>query len=132
MASAPVLSVVVPVFNEEPILDVLHHRVTDVLERWGEPFELVLVDDGSEDGSWEQMTALAARDPRVVLVRLSRNFGHQIAITAGVDASRGEAVVLMDADLQDPPEIVLDMIARWREGYDVVYGRRTRREGESW
>ncbi len=131
MASAPVLSVVVPVFNEEPILDVLHHRVVDVLERWGEPFELVLVDDGSRDGSWDRMTALAARDPRLVLVRLSRNFGHQIAITAGVDAARGEAVVVMDADLQDPPEVVLELVARWREGFDVVHARRRRREHDS-
>jgi len=95
-------------------------------------YEVLFVDDGSRDGSWERMEALAAADPRVVLVRLSRNFGHQIAITAGVDAARGEAVALIDADLQDPPEVLIDMIARWREGYDVVYGRRTRRRGETW
>jgi polyisoprenyl-phosphate glycosyltransferase len=132
MQSGPTLSIVVPVFNEEAILDTLHARVVAALERSAERFELVLVDDGSRDGSWEKMTAAAARDPRVVLVRLSRNFGHQVAITAGVDAARGEAVVLMDADLQDPPEVIPEMIARWRAGYDVVYGRRSRRLGESW
>ena len=132
MTISPTVSVVVPVYNEEPIVETLHRRLAHTLERSGESFELVLVDDGSTDASWERMRAVAERDPRVVLVRLSRNFGHQIAITAGVDAARGEAVVLMDADLQDPPEVVLEMIARWREGYDVVYGRRTRRHGEGW
>jgi dolichol-phosphate mannosyltransferase len=129
--SAPVLSVVVPVFDEEPILEVLHRRLTEVLARSGETFELVLVDDGSRDGSLAKMLALAAADARVRVVQLSRNFGHQIAITAGVDAARGAAVVLIDADLQDPPEVILEMLARWREGYDVVYGRRSRRRGET-
>jgi glycosyltransferase involved in cell wall biosynthesis len=131
MSSQPVLSVVVPVYNEEPLVELLHQRVVEVLERSGESFELVLVDDGSRDRSWEKMCAAAAADARVVLVRLSRNFGHQIAISAGIDAARGEAVVLMDADLQDPPEVILEMVARWREGYDVVYGQRTHRAGES-
>lgn len=129
---SPVLSVVVPAYNEEDSLETLHRRVTEVLDRTGEPFELVLVDDGSRDRTWERMRELQARDPRVVLVRLSRNFGHQIAVTAGIDAARGQAVVLMDADLQDPPEVVPEMLARWREGNDVVYGRRTRRLGETW
>ena len=132
MSSTPTVSVVVPVFNEAEVLDVLHRRLTETLERSGESFELVLVDDGSRDGSWERMERLAAADRRVVLVRLSRNFGHQMAITAGVDAARGQAVALIDADLQDPPEVLLEMIARWREGFDVVYGRRTRRRGETW
>jgi dolichol-phosphate mannosyltransferase len=96
------------------------------------PCEVVLVDDGSRDRSWEKMLALAGRDPRFALVRLSRNFGHQIAITAGLDHARGEAVVVMDADLQDPPEVVLEMLARWRAGADVVYGRRSARGGETW
>jgi len=132
MPSQPVVSIVVPVFDEEPLLEILHRRVVETLERSGESFELVLVDDGSRDGSWDKMCALAARDPRLVLVRLSRNFGQQVAITAGIDAARGEAVVLMDGDLQDPPEVVLEMIALWRGGYDVVYGRRSRRHGENW
>ncbi len=91
----------------------------------------MLVDDGSRDGSWEHMQDLAAREPRIVLVKLSRNFGHQIALTAGLDHACGQAVVVMDADLQDPPEVVARMLALWREGYDVVYGRRIRRLGES-
>jgi len=128
----PTLSIVVPVFNEEAVLETLHRRIVAALQRSGETFELVLVDDGSRDGSWEKMRQLAAQDARVTLVRLSRNFGHQIAVTAGIDAALGEAVVLMDADLQDPPEVLLEMIARWREGYDVVYGRRTCRRGETW
>jgi polyisoprenyl-phosphate glycosyltransferase len=130
-SSHPAVSVVVPIFDEEPIVELLHRRVLETMERSGETWELVLVDDGSRDGSWEKMKALAALDARIVLVRLSRNFGHQLASTAGVDAALGEAVVLMDADLQDPPEVILEMVARWREGYDVVYGRRTSRRGES-
>jgi dolichol-phosphate mannosyltransferase len=132
MHSNPVVSIVVPVFNEEDVLDLLYQRIVDTLEECGESFELVLVDDGSQDKSWDIMCRLSLHDSRVVLVRLSRNFGHQVAITAGVDAARGSAVVLMDADLQDPPEVVVEMIALWRRGYDVVYGRRSCRHGESW
>ena len=128
----PVLSVVVPIYNEAPNIDLMHARLVEALEPTGETFELVLVDDGSRDESWEKMAAVAKRDPRVVLVRLSRNFGHQIAVTAGVDATRGEAVVLIDADLQDPPEVIPQMMAAWREGYDVVYGQRAVRHGETW
>lgn len=130
MGASVTLSVVVPVYNEAAGLDALHERLTSTLQRAALPYEIVLVDDGSRDGSWERMTELARRDPRLVLVRLSRNFGHQIAITAGLDHARGEAVVVMDADLQDPPEVVPRMIERWRAGYDVVYGRRERRLGE--
>ncbi len=130
MTASVTLSVVVPVFNEAAGLDALHERLTATLERAGLSYEIVLVDDGSRDDSWQRMAALAARDPRLVLVRLSRNFGHQIAITAGFDHACGEAVVVMDADLQDPPEVVPGMIERWRAGYDVVYGRRERRLGE--
>ena len=130
MGASVTLSVVVPVYDEAAGLDALHERLTSTLQRAALPYEIVLVDDGSRDGSWERMTELARRDPRLVLVRLSRNFGHQIAITAGLDHARGEAVVVMDADLQDPPEVVPRMIERWRAGYDVVYGRRERRLGE--
>jgi dolichol-phosphate mannosyltransferase len=130
---APItLSVVIPVFNEEESLQALHQRLGSALERAGVSYEIVLVDDGSRDRSWERMCMLADLDPRYSLVRLSRNFGHQIAITAGVDQARGDAVVIMDADLQDPPEVVLEMLARWRDGADVVYGRRRHREGETW
>jgi dolichol-phosphate mannosyltransferase len=132
MHNQPVVSIIVPVFNEEEILEMLYRRTVEALEGFGEPFELVLVDDGSDDKSWEKMCGMAACDTRLVLVRLSRNFGHQVAITAGIDAARGDAVVLMDADLQDPPEVVPEMLALWRGGYDVVYGRRSCRHGESW
>ena len=132
MHNQPAVSIIVPVFNEEEILEMLYRRTVEALELCGEPFELVLVDDGSDDKSWEKMCGMAACDTRLVLVRLSRNFGHQVAITAGIDAARGDAVVLMDADLQDPPEVVPEMLALWRSGYDVVYGRRSCRHGESW
>jgi dolichol-phosphate mannosyltransferase len=94
-------------------------------------YEIVLVDDGSTDASWDRMLALAPSDPHLRLVRLSRNFGHQAALTAGLEAARGDAVVLIDADLQDPPELIPILVAKWREGFDVVYGLRTRREGET-
>jgi len=125
----PTLSVVAPVFNEEEILEELHRRVAAAIPDLD--FELVLVDDGSTDGSWERMLALAAADARLRLVRLSRNFGHQSALTAGLDAARGDAIVLIDADLQDPPEVIPQLVAKWREGYDVVYGVRIDREGET-
>jgi dolichol-phosphate mannosyltransferase len=130
MGASVTLSVVVPVFNEAAGLDALHQRLTSTLRPTGVPYEIVLVDDGSRDGSWERMADLAERDPHLVLVRLSRNFGHQIAITAGLDHASGEAVVVMDADLQDPPEVVPRMLERWRAGYDVIYGRREKRLGE--
>jgi polyisoprenyl-phosphate glycosyltransferase len=124
------LSVVVPVFNEEDTLRELHGRLSAALppvEAW----EVILVDDGSIDASWQLMRELAAADPRVRLVRLSRNFGHQAAITAGLEASRGEAVVVIDADLQDPPELIPELVSRWRDGYDVVYAVRSERAGEN-
>lgn len=127
-----VLSVVAPVYNEVTILDRFHERTTAALESIpGLDYEIVLVDDGSSDGSWQRMLELSARDPKVVLARLARNFGHQIAITAGVDIASGDAVVIIDADLQDPPEVIARMVERWREGYDVVYGVRSSRTGET-
>jgi len=127
----PELSVVVPIYNEEEVLPALSERLLPVLERTGCSWELVLVNDGSADRSWELMQQLQRGEPRVTLVNFSRNFGHQIAITAGMDHARGDAVVVMDADLQDPPEVLGAMIERWREGYDVVYGVRTEREQET-
>jgi polyisoprenyl-phosphate glycosyltransferase len=124
-----VISVVAPVFNEHGTLPELHRRLTDVLGPLGE-YEIVLVDDGSSDGSWDTLLELASRDAHLRLLRLSRNFGHQAALSAGLDAARGEAIVLMDADLQDPPEVIPQLVAKWRDGFDVVYAIRDVREGE--
>lgn len=127
----PTYSFVVPVLDEAGTLAELHRRVSGVMEKLDGPAELVIVDDGSTDATWEIVSDLASRDPRLRPVRLSRNWGHQVAITAGIDHARGDAVVIMDGDLQDPPEVVLDMAARWREGFHVVYARRSTRSGES-
>jgi glycosyltransferase involved in cell wall biosynthesis len=126
-----VISIVAPVFNEIELLPEFHRRVREVMEGLGEPWELVLVDDGSRDGSTEAIRELAQKDDHVRPVIFSRNFGHQIAITAGLDYSSGRAVVIMDADLQDPPEVVPELVEKWREGYEVVYAVRVEREGET-
>jgi len=123
------LSVVAPVYNEQELVEAFHARVCAALE--GIPFELVLVDDGSTDATPELLAELAARDPRVRVLGLSRNFGHQTAITAGLDHAGGDAVVMIDADLQDPPELIPEMLARWRSGVDIVYAVRHRRDGET-
>ncbi len=129
----PTFSVVVPVYNERENLPELYRRVRAVMESLGEPWELVPVDDGSTDGSTEYLRELRKKDPEHVRpVILARNFGHQLAVTAGLDYARGRAVILMDADLQDPPEVIPQLVEKWREGYDVVYAVRQRREGESW
>ncbi|HEX8994766.1 MAG TPA: glycosyltransferase family 2 protein [Ktedonobacterales bacterium] len=127
----PVYSIVAPVYNEEESLMAFYARVVAVMERLGEPFDLTLVDDGSRDRSWEIMRGLVQRDRRVHLVRFSRNFGHQMALSAGLEYARGQAVILLDADLQDPPEVIPQLIARWREGGEVVYARRVSRRGET-
>ncbi len=128
----PTLSVIAPVYNEEPVLHELHRRVQAVMDGIGEPWELILVDDGSRDRSAAIIAELHALDPRVKGISFSRNFGFQVAVTAGLDHAQGEAIILTDADLQDPPEVIPDMVAQWRAGYDVVYGVRTEREGETW
>jgi len=128
----PIYSIIAPIFNEAASLPELYRRISEVMETTGEPWELVLVNDGSTDSSADIIRELARQDERVRPVIFARNFGHQIAVTAGLDYSRGEAVIIIDADLQDPPEVILDLIARWREGYEVVYAVRTEREGESW
>ncbi|MGD0003743.1 MAG: glycosyltransferase family 2 protein [Anaerolineaceae bacterium] len=128
----PTFSIVVPVFNEVESLPELYRRVTETMASTGETWELILVDDGSRDGSTEIIRNLGKQDMHVRPVIFARNFGHQIAITAGLDYSEGQAVVVMDADLQDPPEVVLELIAKWREGYQVAYAVRAEREGESW
>jgi glycosyltransferase involved in cell wall biosynthesis len=126
------VSVIAPVFNEEVALPELYRRVREVLDGVGESWELVLVNDGSRDRSPEIMRDLHSRDERVKVVDFARNFGHQIAITAGTDYARGDVVIVMDADLQDPPEVILDLLAKWREGYEVVYAVRSARKGETW
>jgi dolichol-phosphate mannosyltransferase len=127
--SLDLLSVVAPVYNEEPLIEEFYARICSALE--GLPFELVLVDDGSSDASAVLLHQLASGDPRVRVVYLSRNFGHQTALTAGLDHARGDAVVMLDADLQDPPELIPRMLDHWRAGCDVVYAVRQQREGES-
>ena len=123
------LSVVAPIYNEEATILHFYERVCNALE--GLEFELVLVDDGSRDGSAAALEQIAAGDPRVRVVYLSRNFGHQTALTAGLDHACGDAVVMLDADLQDPPELIVRMLDHWRAGCDVVYAVREKREGES-
>ena len=128
----PTFSVVAPVFNEEVLVTEFCQRTAAALETLGEPFEIVLVNDGSRDRSLELMHAAHAADPRVKILSFSRNFGHQLAITAGADYATGQAVVVIDSDLQDPPEVIPTLIAKWREGYEVVYAVREEREGETW
>jgi glycosyltransferase involved in cell wall biosynthesis len=128
----PTFSIIAPVFNEMGNLDILYTRIKEVMDSTGEEWELVLVDDGSSDGSTDKIRELGQQDACVRPVIFARNFGHQLAVTAGLDYSRGDAVVIIDADLQDPPEVILDMIQKWREGYQVVYAVRTEREGETW
>lgn len=124
-------SIVIPVLDEKDTLPELARRLGPVMDQLDGPCEAVLVDDGSSDGSFEVMRQLHDADPRVRALRLSRNFGHQIAITAGLEHARGSAVVIMDADLQDPPEVVLALAQKWREGFEVVYAVRDERAGES-
>ena len=128
----PVLTLVLPIYNEEEVIPILHDRLQTFLRTLGVDAEVLFVNDGSKDSSLPLLRELAAKDPRYQVLSFSRNFGHQSAITAGVEYARGKAVVVMDADLQDPPEVVVEMLARWREGYDVVYGKRRSREGETW
>ena len=130
--ATPTFTIIAPVFNEKESLPFLYQRVKEVMDSTGEPWELVLVDDGSRDGYTDEIRSLAAHDKRVRPVIFARNFGHQIAVTAGLDYSRGQAVVIIDADLQDPPEVILEMIQKWREGFEVVFAVRADREGETW
>jgi dolichol-phosphate mannosyltransferase len=132
---APILSLVLPIYNEEEIIPELDRRLraffadvgSDVAESW----EVIFVNDGSKDSSLGLLKALADSEPRYKIISFARNFGHQMAITAGMDRANGDAVVVMDADLQDPPEVVKQMVARWREGFDVVFAIRSRRHGET-
>lgn len=124
-------SIIVPVYNEELVVEASYQRLKEVMDTTGESYELIFVNDGSRDKTAEMVAELCTRDENVRLINFSRNFGHQTAITAGMDNSSGQAVVVIDADLQDPPEVILDMIKKWKEGYDVVYGKRLKRKGET-
>jgi glycosyltransferase involved in cell wall biosynthesis len=130
-ATMSVYSIIAPVFNEEATLPHFYQRLVAVMEEIGEPFELLFINDGSQDGSYQKMLELHAKDPRVRIIDFSRNFGHQIAISAGLDYARGQAVIIMDTDLQDPPEVIPRLIARWKDGAEVVYAQRATREGET-
>jgi polyisoprenyl-phosphate glycosyltransferase len=130
----PTLTLVIPIFNEEAVIPELERRVKSTFASIGsaiEDWEVVFVDDGSSDASPALLRAMCSAEPRFKLVAFARNFGHQAAITAGLDVAAGESVVIMDADLQDPPEVIAAMVAKWREGWDVVYAVRVNRQGES-
>ena len=128
----PTYSLIVPIYNEEQTLPELYRRLCGVMADLAEPVELILVNDGSRDRSLDIMRDLAQRDARICYLSLARNFGHQVAVTAGLNFARGQAVAVLDADLQDPPELILDMVKQWQAGYQVVYAQRVRRRKESW
>jgi dolichol-phosphate mannosyltransferase len=125
------VSIVIPVYNEEAVIPLLVERLASLIEGMPAPVEVIFVNDGSSDRSLERLQEAASRDPRFKVIGLARNFGHQLAATAGLDAAQGDAIVLMDADLQDPPEIIPEMLGEYQRGYDVVYARRTARQGET-
>lgn len=124
-------SVVVPMFNEEEVIEHTYHRLKQVMDCAEEEYEIIFVNDGSRDRTSEIVAGICRKDSNVKLIEFSRNFGHQVAISAGMDYASGRCVVIIDADLQDPPELILEMIRKWREGYEVVYGKRLKRKGES-
>lgn len=130
-AARGLLSVVIPCHNEEAVIEATHERLAEVLATTGMDFEIIYVDDGSRDATAALLERIAARDGRVTVIELSRNFGQQAATSAGLAAARGDAIVITDADLQDPPEVIPEMVAAWRKGADVAYGRRRRRAGET-
>lgn len=126
------ISAVIPCFNEAEVLHLTYAALTEAVKTWGDSVEIIFVDDGSSDDTWSIIESLSRRDARVRGVRFSRNFGQQAATQAGLEQARGNAVVVLDADLQDPPSLVEQMLAKWREGYDVVYAQRKQRHGETW
>jgi glycosyltransferase involved in cell wall biosynthesis len=130
-AEHPIYSIVAPVFNEAETLPHFYERVIRVMEDIGEPFEIVLINDGSRDKTYSILQEIHEKDARVRVIDFSRNFGHQIAISAGLDYAQGDAVVVLDSDLQDPPEIIPELIARWKDGAEVVYAQRAKRKGET-
>ncbi|MBD1878226.1 MULTISPECIES: glycosyltransferase family 2 protein [unclassified Coleofasciculus] len=128
----PKYSFIIPIYNEEKSIPELYRRMSAVMERLDAPTELILVNDGSRDRSLQMLRELHEKDPRVCYLSLARNFGHQIAVTAGLNFVRGEAIVILDADLQDPPELIPDMVEKWQQGYQVVYAQRIKRHKEGW
>ena len=132
MSAGPLHSVVVPVFNEADGIAAFHERCAAALTAIGNRYEIIYVDDGSRDTSWARLLAIRDGDTNVRLMRLSRNFGHQIAVSAGIEHAGGDTVTVLDADLQDPPEVIAQMVDAWQEGADIVYGVRTARRGETW
>ncbi len=128
----PKYSFIIPIYNEEETIAEMYRRVSVVMDRMDGAVELILINDGSRDRSLPLMRELHNKDSRVCYLSLARNFGHQIAVTAGLNFSRGQIVVILDADLQDPPELIPDMVEKWRQGYQVVYAQRTQRRKESW
>ena len=126
------LSVVVPAYNESPVLGEFHQRMTQVMRATGMDYEIIYVDDGSTDDTAAVLNYLRSDDEAVAVIELSRNFGKEVALSAGLDHASGDAVIIIDADLQDPPELIDEFLREWRNGYDIVYGRRAEREGESW
>jgi len=126
-----VLSIIIPAYNEEEVLEEFYRRIVGVVSKIGLPYELIFVNDGSKDRTLQLLTSLSQQNEHLVIIDLSRNFGKEIAVSAGIDFCRGDAVVIIDADLQDPPELIPELIEQWRLGYDNVYARRISREGES-
>ncbi len=126
-----VYSVIVPLYNEEAVVQDSYKRIREVMDTTGESYEIIFVNDGSRDSTYEKVREILKNDKNVRLISFSRNFGHQSAITAGMDHCTGQAVIVIDADLQDPPEVMLKMIEKWKEGYEVVYGKRIKRKGET-
>ncbi len=125
------LSLVIPVYNEQEVMAESFRRTRAAMEELGYPYEIIYIDDGSRDDTWSIVSALAEDAPEVKALRFSRNFGHQLAVTAGMDAADGDAVIIMDADLQDPPEVIGDMVKAWEQGADIAYGKRLKRNGET-
>ena len=125
------LSLVVPAFNEEEAMEQSFERTYRAMRSIGYPFEIIYIDDGSRDRTWEIISRLAREHEEVKALRFSRNFGHQLAVTAGMDEAKGDAVIIMDADLQDPPEVIADMVKAWEQGADIAYGKRMHRKGET-
>lgn len=126
------ISLVIPCYNEAEVLELTYGQLVEAAGCWGDVVEMIFIDDGSRDDTWQIIESLTRRDPRVCGLRLSRNFGHQAAMGAGLERACGEVVIVLDADLQDPPSLVAEMLERWRDGYDVVFAQRNRRHGETW